>query len=261
MSARGPAVLFLFFIGSLFSEAAQPKVTIASAANFVYVLEALKTEFQAAHPDISIETVTGASGSLFAQVKSGAPYDLFLSADVDYPRQLIAADLADATSLTVFARGRLVFWSNYPGPTDRELEEVLRDPRLKKIALANPRNAPYGRAAKQVLERLGEWAPDSLRWVYGENVSQAAQFIESGNADAGFVALSLVLSPRLKGKVYFIEIPEGWHEPLDHAAILTRHGQASSEARLFLQFLREPAALKLLETFGYALPSVPAEQP
>lgn len=229
-------------------------LTAAAAANLVYVLDAIKVEFNSAHPGVALEIVTGASGSLFAQIKAGAPYDLYLAADVDYPRQLIAADLADSATLTIFARGRLVFWSNFPGPAESDLGAALRDPRMKKVALANPRNAPYGRAAIQVLERLGEWVPDSARWVYGENISQTAQFVESGNADGGFVARSLVLSPRLKGKARFIEIPESWHAPLDHAAVITRRGKDNPDARLFLQFLGGPAARRIFATFGYSVP-------
>lgn len=253
-SSRVRPWIFLLGCLGLSGLHAASQVTVAAAANLVYVLESLKSEFKAAHPDISLETITGASGNLFAQTKSGAPYDVFLSADVDYPRKLIEAGLADPSTLSIFARGRLVFWSGHSPVAERDLSATLSDPEMKKIALANPKTAPYGRAAQQVLERLGAWKPDSTRWVYGENISQTAQFVESGNADGGFVALSLVLSPRLKGKASYLEIPESWHEPLDHAGVITLHGKDKAEARLFLSFLREPAARRVLVRFGYSVP-------
>lgn len=253
-SPRRYALYALWLAGFSLPALHAANVTIAAAANLVYILESLKTEFKAAHPDIILETVTGASGNLFAQTKGGAPFDVFLSADVEYPRKLIEAGLADSQTLTIFARGRLVFWSSHPLGKIPDLAATLRDPQMKKIALANPQTAPYGRAAQQVLERLGEWKPDSGRWVYGENISQTAQFIESGNADGGFIALSLVLSPRLKGKAAYIEIPESWHEPLHHAGVITEHGKDNAEARLFLSFLREPAARRVFVSFGYAVP-------
>jgi len=247
-------VFFLGLLGLASARAAAPAITVAAAANLVYVLDSLKAEFKTAHPEVTVETITGASGNLFAQMKAGAPYDLFLSADVDFPRQLIAAQLADAKTLTVFARGQLVFWSAQPGPIDADLKSLLHEPRMKKIALANPKTAPYGRAAQQVLEHLGEWNPESPRWIYGENISQTAQFIESGNANGGFVARSLVLSPKLKGKAFFVEIPDEWHEPLDQAAVVTQHGADNPSAGLFLEFLRSPAARRVFSTFGYAVP-------
>lgn len=229
-------------------------VTVAAAANLTYALDSLNAAFAVEHRGVEVKTVTGASGTLFAQMKGGAPYDVFLSADVDYPRALAEAKLADASSLVVFAKGRLVFWYPRSQIQGSSLADVLASPDLKKIALANPQTAPYGRAAKQVLERLGVWKADSPRWVYGENISQTAQFVESGNADAGFVALALLRSPKFKGTVQHIDIPDDWHEPLDHAGVITSHGKDNPDARAFLTFLRGSAARKVWVQFGYSVP-------
>lgn len=230
-------------------------VTIAAASNLVYALESLKKVFAAAHPDIPIKTITGASGTLFAQIKGGAPYDVFMSADVEYPHALVREKLGLDASVTVFARGRLAFWAPRFDVAGKDLAGVVLDLRLKKIALANPKTAPYGRAAKTVLERLGQWKDDhSARWVYGENISQTAQFVDSGNADAGFVALSLLRSPRFRNDSHYLLIPEDWHAPLDHAAVITRHGEGNPDVREFVAFLRSTAARKVCEEFGYSVP-------
>src|SRR5581483_11730760 len=175
----------------------------------------------------------------FAQLKNGAPFDVFLSADTEYPRQIVAAGLGDAATQRTFATGRLVFWTTRADLELARLADAVRVPRVKKIALAQPKTAPYGRAAQAALEQLGVWRDVEAKIVIGENIAQTAQFIETGNADAGFVALSLVASPRLAPRGRWIEVPPALYArvPLDHALVLTTRGAQNPAARRYVEFL------------------------
>lgn len=230
-------------------------LSIAAAANLIYALDALNAEFKRSAPDVAVTSTFGASGNLFAQIKNGAPFDVFLSADTDYPQQVVAAGLGDSTSLRTFATGRLVFWTTRPDFDVSELTVALRSPRIKKLAIAQPRSAPYGRAAQVVLEKLGVWTAIQPRVVFGENITQTAQFIETGNADAGFVAFSLVLSPRLAHLGRWTEVSPALYAgvPLDHAVVLTTRGAANPAAQRYLAFLGSDAAKKILRDFGYGI--------
>lgn len=243
-------------LGSEPSPSARPaSVSVAAAANLVFALEALHAEFKRAHPDVTLTTATGASGSLYAQIKNGAPFDVFLSADTEYPNQIVAAGLGDVATLQTFATGRLVAWTMRKGVDLSNLTAAVRDPAVKKIALAQPKTAPYGRAAQATLEKLGLWQDAQAKLVRGESISQTTQFVETGNADFGFIAMSVVTSPRLKGKGRWVEIPpEDYAEvPLDHAAVLTTRGAANPAAKSYLEFLGRDAAKKILREFGYGV--------
>ena len=236
---------------------AEAKVRIAAAANLVHVIEVLTAEFQKAHPRTTTEVTLGASGSLVAQITHGAPFDIFLSADMAYPQALIANDRAVASSLTLFAIGRLVLWTTNPQLELTIPEAVLADPRIHHIALAHPKTAPYGRAALETIERLHLASALRSKLVIGENVSQAAQFVASGNADLGFVSLSLVLAPQLKNRGQWIEVPQAWHTPLTQGAVITHEGASNPSARDFLLFIQGPAARKIFARFGYHVPAQP----
>jgi molybdate transport system substrate-binding protein len=235
---------------------AQDKVSVAAAANFIYALDSLHAAFKHAAPEVVVTVTTGASGSLFAQIKNGAPFDVFLSADTDYPAQLVAARLGEATTLRTFATGRLVLWTTQSDLDVANLHGALRSPNVKKIALAQPKSAPYGRAAQAALEKLGTWSELRSRLVFGESISQTAQFVETGNADLGFVAMSLVLSPRLKSKGHWKEVPPELYAgvPLDHAGVLTKRGAGNPAAQRYLDFLGSAAAKKILRDYGYGVP-------
>lgn len=237
------------------STAASERVEVAAAANLVYVLEPLDVAFARANPGISVTSQVGASGSLVAQISHGAPCDVFLSADVDFPKKLIAAGGAEASSLVVFAYGRLVLWTTRPGLPLASIASAVADPAVRRIAIANPRTAPYGRAAEQVLAKLGASAAAQPKIVVAENISQAAQYVGSGNADVGFVALSLVASPNLRDKGRWLEVPSDLHAPIAQGAVLTLRGAANPAARRYLAFLAGPEARELFKRFGYGLPA------
>ncbi len=235
---------------------AQEKVAVAAAANLIYALDSIHAAFKHAAPDVVVTLTTGASGSLFAQIRHGAPFDVFLSADTEYPAQLVAARAADASTLRTFATGRLVLWTTQPTITVSNLFGALRSPGVKKIALAQPKSAPYGRAAQAALEKLGAWDELRSKLVFGESISQTAQFVETGSADLGFVALSLVLSPRLKSQGHWQEVPPALHAgvSLDHAGVLTKRGARNRAAQRYLDFLGSAPAKKILRDFGYGVP-------
>ena len=246
-----PGLLLLFFSARA---SAEEQVAVAAAANLVYALDALNAEFAKAEPGVAVTTETGASGTLVAQISNGAPYDVFLSADLDFARKLVRLGGADGSSLRTFAIGRLVLWTTRPGLALTSVDSVVRDPSVQRLAVANPRTAPYGAAAVEALAKLGLAEVAKPKIVFGENITQTAQYVSSGNADAGFVALSLVLSPKLKGQGRWIEVPPALYTPLEQGAVLTKRGAGNAAARRYLEFLASPAARAVLERFGYTLP-------
>ena len=247
--------MLLIALGPVFC-AASEKLSVAAAANLVYALEALNAEFKRATPDVAVTATTAASGTLFAQIRNGAPFDVFLSADTEYPERVVAARLGDRATLRTFATGRLVLWTTRAQLDVSDIGAVVRGPATKKIALAQPASAPYGRAAQAALEKLGAWEATRRKLVFGESISQTAQFVETGHADVGFVAMSFVLSPKLSAKGRWQEVPPEWYArvPLDHAVVLTTRGAANPAARKYLEFLRSEPARKILRDFGYGVP-------
>ena len=241
---------------SLAAASAAPSVSVAAASNLVYTLDALHAAFRREAPEIVVTTTTGASGGLFAQIANGAPFDVLLSADTEYPKKVAAQKLGDPVTLRTFATGRLVVWTMRPEVSLGNLAAALRDSSVRKIAIAQPRTAPYGRAAQAALEKLGVWDEVRPKVVVGENVSQTAQFVETGNADLGFVALSLVQSDRLAGRGSWREVPAELYGrvSLDHALVLTLRGAANPAAHRYLQFLASDAAKKILRAHGYGVP-------
>jgi len=230
-------------------------LSVAAAANLVYALDALDAEFAKAAPDVTVTSATGASGSIVAQIEHGAPYDVFLSADPDFARALVKAGNADAGSLSAFAVGRLVFWTTRPGLDPSDIAATVRSPSVRRLAIANVLTAPFGRAAREALQRLGAWDDAQPKLVVGENISQAAQFVETGNADAGFVALSIVISPKLRGRGRWAEVPAGLYGSLEQCAVITAHGAPNPAAARYMAFLHGPAAQGILKEFGYGLPA------
>ncbi len=246
------SLLFLLFLP--LAGTAQTKLSVAAAANFVYVLEPLHAEFKRTAPDIELTVNTGASGSLVAQITHGAPFDVFLSADTEYPLELIKAGGAEEKSFTRFTVGRLVLWTTRADFDLTSIPEAIYNPKLLRLAVANPRTAPYGRAALEALRKLGLAPRAEPKLVFAENITQTAQFVETGNADAGFVALSLVRSLRLANQGRWIEVPASLYPPLEHAGVITRHGADNPAAARYLAFLLSPAAQAILEQHGYKSP-------
>jgi molybdate transport system substrate-binding protein len=229
-------------------------LSVAAASDLVYCLEELNASFKKAHPEVELQASTGASGNFFAQIKNGAPFDVFLSADVSYPKELIKAGLAEEESLQLYAIGHLVIWTTTDGVDVSNGVTSLTQPSIHKVAIANPDHAPYGRAAKSAVEHAKLWEAVKDKIVYGENIAQTAQFVETGNAQAGLVALSFVLSPKLAGKGKWAEIPETSYPRLEQAAVLTTRGATNPAAVLYLKFLRSTEARRVFDRYGFRLP-------
>ena len=221
----------------------------------MFCLEELNRQFTNSHPAVTLRTSTGSSGNFFAQIRNGAPFDLFLSADMSYPKELIKAGAAEQSSLFQYAVGRLALWTVNTNLALTNGLLALRDPTVKHIAIANPEHAPYGRAAREALRHAGLWDTLQPRLVLGENISQAAQFVQTGNADAGIVALSLVLSPRLTNVGRWVEVPPNTYPPLEQGAVLTRRGKDNSAASAYLKFLQSGQAREIFDRYGFRLPS------
>lgn len=231
---------------------------VAAASDMVYCIDELGAAFRKQHPTAEIKVTTGASGNFFAQIVRGAPFDVFLSADMDYPRRLAQEGGADLASLQTYAIGRLALWTLDARFDPARGMRLLADARLSRVAIANPDVAPYGRAARAALIHHGVWRGLQGKLATGENVAQAAQFVQTGNAQVGIVSLATVLSPRLAGVGRHYVVPQDGIAPIEQGAVVTRHGQGNPLAAQFLQFLHTPTARAILQRSGFGLPPVAA---
>ncbi|HVU32814.1 MAG TPA: molybdate ABC transporter substrate-binding protein [Opitutaceae bacterium] len=248
-------LLLLLALAGVARAPAAGGVTVAAAANLVYVLAPLRAEFERTHPGVRVVVETGSSGNLVAMISNGAPYDVFLSADLEFPRQLVQSGGGVDGTLVTFAYGRLVLWTTRKDLEWKSVAEAVRDPRVARIAIANPRTAPFGRATEETLAQLGLGEVARPKLVFAQDIGQAAQYVSSGNADAGFVALSLVAAPKLKHTGRWLAVPERLYVPIAEGAVLTRFGAGNAMARDFLQFLVTPAARTIFQEYGYGLPA------
>jgi molybdate transport system substrate-binding protein len=243
--------LFLLLTGVF---ATGQEITIAAAADMSAALPELVAAYtkRTGH---AVKLSFGASGNLTNQIRNGAPFDIFFSADEQYPQQLITEGLAAKDTLYRYAIGRLVLWvpSNSPLDLSKLGIQALLEPSVKKISIANPATAPYGRAAEAALRHFGIYDQVSRRLVLGENVSQAAQFVESGNAQAGLIALSHALAPAMKDTGRYWTVPLDAYPPLNQAAVVLSRSKQQDTARKFLDFLRTPDATSLLTRYGFSL--------
>jgi len=247
----------LALVSSGFSQATE-SITVAAAADLNYALTALASRFEAA-TGTKVALSFGSSGNLYSQIQNGAPFDLFFSADEDYPKKLAAASLVDGATLRVYAVGHLVLWVPRDSALDPEKlhMDLLTQASVSRIALANPQHAPYGRAAMAALEYYGLKDKVADKLVYGENVSQAAQFVQSGNAQAGLIALSLAKSPAMATAGKFWEIPTDAYPELKQAAGVVSASQRKKSAQAFLDFVLSPEGAEILRKFGLTPPPRP----
>lgn len=235
--------------------AGAPKLTVAAAADLRFALDELAPQFRAAHRGVDLAITYGSSGNFFAQIQNGAPFDVFLSADVDYPRRLIAAGLANKDSLFVYGVGRIVVWVPAGSALDPAALgiRVLEAAAVRHIAIANPRHAPYGRAAEAALRALGVYDRVSPKLVLGENVAQAFEFVESGAAEAGIVALSLALAPAARGRGRYWEVPQDAYPKIEQGGLILSRAPAGPAAQ-FRSFLLSTAGRRILKEYGFSAP-------
>ena len=236
--------------------ASAQEITVAAAADMSAALPELVTAYTKKTGQV-VKVSFGASGNLTNQIRNGAPFDIFFSADEQYPQQLISEGLAEKDTLYRYAVGRLVLWVPNDSPLDLSKLGIkaLLDPSVNKISIANPSTAPYGRAAEAALRHFEVYEQVSSRLVVGENISQAAQFVESGNAQAGLVALSHALAPAMKDKGRYWTVPLDAYPTLNQAAVVISKSKQQDAAKKFLEFLRSFEASSLLTRYGFSLPS------
>jgi molybdate transport system substrate-binding protein len=238
--------------GSPGARAQARSLTVAAASDLRFALDDVLPAFRAASAGARIEVVYGATGKLTAQVRNGAPFDVFLAADRSFVQALHRDGLAEAPRL--YALGHLVAWSADAALGRLPLAQLVRDARVNRFAIANPEHAPYGRRAMEALRSQGLLDVVQPRLVVGENIAQAAQFVQTGAAQAGLVALSLVLSPALAGQGAYTRVPEAWHSRLEQALVVTRRAKDNALAHAFVAHLESPAARATLRRYGFAMP-------
>jgi molybdate transport system substrate-binding protein len=228
-------------------------IRIAAAADLQYAFPELAAQYEK-QSGVKLAVSYGSSGSFFAQIQNGAPFDLFFSADVSYANRLALAHQAEADSVQIYAVGHLVLWLPSDSPLDPSAGlKILLDPRIQRIAIANPEHAPYGRAAVAALRDAGLYDQLQRKLVLGENISQAAQFVQSGSAQAGLVAQSLTFAPAMNsGKVW--QVPAESYPAIEQAVVLVSASPRKPAAQAFLVFLRTPAARATLDRYGFSLP-------
>lgn len=233
--------------------AGRQTLRVAAASDLNAALGELIARFSAAKP-IDVSASFGSSGTFFAQITNGAPFDIFLSADVEYPRRLAERGLTEGAVFT-YAFGRLALWAAASSPVDVSKGlPALVDPAVKRVSIANPEHAPYGRAAVEALKRAGVYDSLQGKLVLGENVAQALQFAHSGAADAAIVALSLALAPASKERGRALELPADSHSPIEQGGAIVKSSAHVDAARAFRDYLTGPEARTILQQYGFSLP-------
>lgn len=249
MKASVVLIFSLCALSCIQAQQAQP-VLIAAASDLKFALDSAIAVFKQRRPEARIDVAYGSSGKLFEQISHAAPFDLFFSADIQYPLELQKNDLT-YSEVQTYAIGRIVIWSQRIDPRPEGIN-VLLNPAIRKIAIANPMHAPYGRRAEEALKYEKVYEKIKTKLVLGENVSQTAQFITTGAADAGIIALSLALSPTMKKLPgYYYLIPENMHQPLEQGFVILRHAMRNPTAREFGDFIISDQGVDILRSFGF----------
>jgi len=231
------------------------EVWVAAASDLQVVLPKIAADFERRTGE-KVNVSFGSSGNFLAQIQNGAPFDVFLSADIDYPRQLERAGLAEPGTIFPYATGSLVLWTRKGSGVDvtRGLDALLTV-RVRHIAIANPEYAPYGRAAVTALRSAGVYEQLRPKLVMGENVSQAAQFVQSGNADAGLIPLSFARTSAANAVGEYIAVPPSLYAPIEQAAVVVRASRHKDAARAFVAFLKAPDTVTILSAAGFGPPA------
>ena len=246
-----------WMIALLFAMAARvctaQEITVAAAADLQFAMQDISAQFQK-QTGKTVKITYGSSGNFYQQLQNGAPFDMFFSANVDYARKLDASGLVEPGSLYPYATGKIVLW--VPNESKINVSKGLAsllDPAVKKIAIANPEHAPYGQAAVAALKKENLYDKVSGKLVLGENISQAATFVASGAADAGIVALALALSPNMKDKGRYVEIPADEYPPIEQACVILKSAKDKETARKFLEFVKTPQVKDIFRGYGFAV--------
>jgi molybdate transport system substrate-binding protein len=257
LAAVAAGVFWLFQSRQALPDAApQREVAVAAAADLKFAFGDVVAAFERRHPDITVKVTYGSSGNFFTQLSNEAPFDLYLSADIDYPRKLIAQGRAVNGSEFVYAVGHLVVWVPNGSPLDLEalgIQAVL-DPAVRKVAIANPKHAPYGRAAQAALKHFGVYEDVKDRLVLGDNIAQTAQFVESGAADVGLIALSLALAPAMRDKGRYWPVPLDAYPRLEQGGVILTWAGDKEATQALRSFIMSEGGRAILPKYGFRLP-------
>jgi molybdate transport system substrate-binding protein len=251
MSFRRVFLAALLAVISNWQSALAQEITVAAAADLQFAMQEVSARFQK-ETGKTIKLISGSSGNFFQQIQNGAPFDIFFSANLDYPKRLEAAGLTEPGSFYQYARGKIVIWV----PKESKLDlssglQALLNPSIKKIAIANPQHAPYGQAAVAAMKTEHIYDKVKDKFVLGENISQTASYVVSGSADAGIVAWSLVLSPNMKDKGRYAEVPAVDYPPIEQACVILSSSKNKEAAKQFLAFIKTAAVGDLLRSYGF----------
>lgn len=234
------------------------KLAIAAAADLKFAMDDIVRAFRADHPGAEVSVSYGSSGKFQTQIQQGAPYDLYFSADSALARDLVRGGFA-ATPVKPYALGRLVLWSASQDATRMTLAS-LADPRITRIAMANPKHAPYGQRAEEALRASGLWDQVKHKLVYGENIAQTAQFVQTGNAQVGLIALALAVNPELARQGGYWRVPDRLHTALEQGFIVTRRAGNNALAQRFADYISTESARAVLLRYGFELPGAAASR-
>ena len=236
-----------------------PTIRIAAASGLKFALEAALDTLAQQEPGFQTSVTYGSSGNMRAQIEQGAPFDLFFSADANFVHQLVEAGAAEARDVFPYAIGRIVIWvrSDSAIVVETLQEQALLAPGVRRIALANPRHAPYGMAAVAALRHYDLYDDIADRLVFGENIMKAAHYLESGAADIGIIALSLALAPPMRDQGRFWEIPLDSYPRMNQAGVIVGATPHRKEAGKLVAFLQSPEGRKILQSYGFIIPEDP----
>ncbi len=231
------------------------EVTVAAASDLNFAFKEIVADFEKKSGN-TVKLSLGSSGNFFAQISNGAPFDVFFSADIGYPKKLEEAGLTEPGTLYMYAVGRIVVWVPKDSPIDVASLGIkaLQHPSVKKIAIANPKHAPYGRAAVVAMEHYKIYEAVKDKLVLGENISQTAQFVQTGGADIGVIALSLAVAPAMKETGTYWEVPLEAHPKLEQGAVVLKTAKDSKAVRAFLDYIKSPDGAGVFRRYGFSLP-------
>jgi molybdate transport system substrate-binding protein len=259
MNVRKLSLIAVLAAGFISRLCVAQEITVAAAADLQFAMQEVAARFQK-ETGKTVKLIYGSSGNFFQQIQNGAPFDLFFSANLDYPKKLEAAGLTVPGSYYEYARGKIVVW--VPKESRLDLSSGMRallDPSVKKIAVANPQHAPYGQAAVAAMEKEHVYEKVKDKFVLGENISQTASFVLSGSADVGIVALSLALSPNMKDKGRYAEVPASEYPPIEQACVILGSSKNKETAQEFLSFVKTTVVADVLKRYGFDVQGGPAK--
>ena len=261
MNPRTRRWMIILAVVSLCEFCAAQSITVATAADLQFAMQDVAAGFQK-QTGKEVRLIYGSSGNFFQQIQNGAPFDMFFSANLDYPKKLESSGLTVPGSYYQYAKGKIVVWVRNDSKINigSGLKSLL-DPAVKRIAVANPQHAPYGQAAIAAMQSEGVYDKVRDKLVVGENISQTASFVVSGAADAGVVALSLALSPNMKEKGRYAEISAAEYPPIAQACVILNSSKDKESAKQFLSYIKTAAVADALQRYGFDVANISRDKP